>query len=402
MHRDSDTPSVALAHHWLVSMRGGEKFLLHLKSLFPDAPIYTLLARSKRLDPALVNTPIHTSWLQKLAFIPNIQRPALPVLASAARCLDAREHDVVICSDAAIVKAIRTRPDALKICYCHSPMRYVWDLYDQYYQAAGPLGRSVLRISAPRLRRQDVEAADTVHAFIANSECVADRIRRNYNRPSVVIPPPVDTDFPPPLDRPEDFYLVVGELVDYKRNDLAIQACTRTNRPLVVIGTGSQMKGLRRIAGSSVRFLGWQPDEVVRDHMRRCRALLFCGEEDFGMVPVEVQAAGRPVIAYGRGGALETVLDGKTGLFFHEPTVASLKQAILHFESSFGLLSPTEIQTAARRFVVTAFHERFQQFYRWCLNRMRTGGNEAVRREMDTIATDAFMNHTDSGGDGHA
>ena len=195
MSDPSDKPTVAFAHHWLMSMRGGEKTLSVLAGLFPDAPIYTLLARPAELDDTLRARQIHTSWLQRFNRIPDLQRKALPLLACAARSLDATRYEVVICSDAATIKAIRTAPDALKLCYCHSPMRYVWDLYDEYYRGAGCLGKLGLRLFAERLRRADRQAAGGVTAFVANSQDVADRIRRSYDAPAVVIPPPVDTDF---------------------------------------------------------------------------------------------------------------------------------------------------------------------------------------------------------------
>ena len=197
-HHWPQTHRVALAHHWLTTMRGGEKVLDTLSELFPQAPIYTLLARRERLSSVLSARDLKTSWLQNLAALSDIHRRALPLLPLAARCLDAGRHDVVICSDAANVKAIHTRRDALKICYCHSPMRYVWDLYDEYFAASAAAARAGLALSAPWIRRHDRAAAQSVTAFIANSRCVAERIARCYGRPSVVIPPPVQTDFPPP------------------------------------------------------------------------------------------------------------------------------------------------------------------------------------------------------------
>jgi glycosyltransferase involved in cell wall biosynthesis len=388
MARTPAPVSVALAHHWLVGMRGGEKVLAALAAMFPDAPLYTLLARPERLDPVLKERQICTSWLQRLRPIPDVQRKALPLLASAARSLDATQHDVVICSDAAIIKAIRTRPDALKLCYCHSPIRYVWDLYDEYYAQASPVGRLGLRLFAGAVRKADRAAADSVTAFIANGHHVAERIRRCYGRASVVIHPPVETDFPPQQEPPEDFYLVVGEHVGYKRNDLAIEACNRLGRPLVVIGAGPLLDSMRRLAGPTVKVLGWQSDEVVRDHLRRCRALLFCGQEDFGLVPVEAQAAGRPVIAYGVGGALETVVDGLSGVFFPEQTVNSVIEAIDRFELGTTLWGPQRIQQHARQFSVERFTEQFQRFYGDCLERYQTGGAAAVRAAIEQAALD--------------
>lgn len=382
-------PRIALAHHWLMSMRGGEKTLLALARMFPEAPIYTLLARWSQLAPALLKNRVEVSWLQRLMWIPDLQRKALPVLSSAARSLDARGYDVVICSDAATIKAIRCSPDALKICYCHTPMRYVWDLYEEYYRNAGWAGRLGLRWCAPSLRQADCRAAADVTAFVANSREVAERISRCYGLPSVVIPPPVHTDFPEPLPA-EGFYLVVGEQVGYKRTDLAIEACNRLGRRLVVIGTGPLLPKLRDRAGTTIRIMGYQSDGSVRDHLRRCRALLFCGREDFGLVPVEAQAAGRPVIAYRAGGAMESVLENRTGIFFNEQTPESLMEAIGRLERHANLWPPERIQAHARQFDTSRFTERFRRFYDWCLEHHRQGGPQAVRAAMQNVAVDSF------------
>jgi glycosyltransferase involved in cell wall biosynthesis len=372
-------------------MRGGEKVLAVLAGMFPQAPIYTLLARPEQLDPILVRDRIRSSWLQRFSSVPDFQRYALPVLARAARSLDATEHDAVICSDAATIKAIRTRPDALKVCYCHSPMRYIWDQYDEYYASTGLLGRLGLRLFATWLRRADRAAAEGVTVFVANSHHVANRISRSYGRGCVVIPPPVEADFPPNNEPSEDFYLVVGEHVGYKRTDLAIEACNRLRRPLVVIGAGPLLRQMRKLAGPTVQVIGWQPDDVVRDHLRRCRALLFCGQEDFGLVPVEAQAAGRPVIAYGAGGAEETVADGRSGVFFHEQTGVAVAEAIERFEAEGVAWSPGRIQTHTRQFSVERFRRRFGRFFQWCLSRYKQGGADAVRDAMQGVSQAAFL-----------
>lgn len=363
-----------------------------LADMFPDAPIHTLLAdwRDAQTFP-WPNGRIHVSWLQRLAWIPHVQRRVLPLLPLAARGLNATDSEIVICSDAATVKAIRTRPDAVKICYCHSPMRYVWDLYDEYRGSAGALARIGLTCSAPWVRRADRAAAQTVTAFVANSRCVSDRIARSYGQPSVVIPPPVNTDREVNERSIGDFYLVVGEQVAYKRNHLAVEACTRLGRRLVVIGQGPELDRLRRRAGPTVELMGWQPEDVVRDHMRRCRALLFCGLEDFGMVPVEAQAAGRPVIAYGEGGVLETVVSGRSGLFFTPQTADALVEAIQRFESQGVAWSPLEIHHHAQQFSITRFSERFERFLAWCLDRFDSGGEARLRAAMKDVDRDAFL-----------
>lgn len=359
-------------------MRGGEKVAEAIGELFPGAPLYALTADRKVMTPGLLRHPLRTSFLQTLTRLSGSHRHWLPLFPRAAESLDATEFDLVICSDAATIKGIRTRPDAIKVCYCHSPMRYVWDQTADYAKNTGLVGCAALRLFAGRLRDWDRAAAQTVTEFIANSRHTADRIRRCYGREAVVIHPPVRTDFPPALRKPEAFYLVVGEQVEYKRNDLAAAACARLGRPLVVIGDGPVLRRLRSewgYAGSPVRFLGRQPDDVVRDHYRRCRALLFCGQEDFGIVPVEAMAAGRPVIAYARGGAMETVVDGETGVFFDRQSSDAVMEAMERFEKWDTSFEPSRAQAHAQRFS----RERFLAEFRAFLERVagtRCGGTD--------------------------
>ena len=382
---------VALGHHWLTGMRGGEKVLAAMAARFPDAPILTLLAKRDSFAGELAGRRLVTTLMNRFQRLGNIHQLALPWLPALFKQLDARAFDSLICSDASFAKAIRTRPDALKLCYCHSPPRYVWDLYDEYIRGNGLLRRWGLRLSASCLRRADRTAADTVTAFIANSHCVAGRIRDAYGRGSVVIHPPVDTCFARNDDPAEDFYLVAGAHVAYKRNDLAVEACNRLRRRLVVIGSGGQVARLHRIAGPTIELRGWEPDDVVRDYMRRCRALLFCGEEDFGIVPVEVQAAGRPVIAYGVGGATETVLDGKTGVLFDRQSVDGVVDAITRFEQAADLWPAEQIQRHAQSFDRSVFDRRFERFYRWCIEGFRSGGAARVRSAVEQLPTDYFL-----------
>ncbi len=383
---------VALSHHWLTGMRGGEKTLQHIAELVGEAPLFCLLAVPELLSDELRERAIHTSFLDRLPGARRRYRMLLPLMPMAAGRMDLTGYDVVICSDAAVAKGMTCHADALKLCYCHSPMRYVWDLYAEHRREAGRLGGLVLAASVRWLRRWDRTAAETVSAFVANSFNVRNRIRRSYGRASVVIYPPADLIGSPAEADPEDFYLVVSELVGYKRVDLAVEACTRLKRPLTVIGQGPQMARLRRLAGPTVSLLGYQDDDVVRDHMRRCRALLFCGEEDFGLTPVEAQSFGRPVIAYGRGGACETVLDGRTGLWFHHPSHESVVDAIDRFERSGEPLWPPErIAAHARRFDAARFRERLGRFLEWCLDGHDRDGPAGVARAMESLPADHFL-----------
>lgn len=383
---------VALSHHWLNNMRGGEKTLEHIAAIVGDAPIFTLLAEPDRLSDELRGREIHTSFIDRIGALKRRHRMTLPLMPLAARRLDMTDYDVVICSDASVAKGMRAHPDALKICYCHTPPRYVWDMYAQHRREAGFIGGLVLAISVRWLRPWDRSAAGTVTAFVANSFNVRDRIRRSYGRPAVVIYPPVELVDAPADVEPEDFYLVVSGLVGYKRVDLAIEACNRLRRRLIVIGDGPLIGQFDDLAGPTVTVLGYQSDEVVREYMQRCRAFLFCGEEDFGLTPVEAQSFGRPVIAYGHGGACETVLDGQTGFWFRPQSTDALVETIKRFEEQGGRLWPAEhIAERARQFDATKFRKRFGKFLDWCLAEYEAGGADTVRRAMESLPPDHFL-----------
>ncbi len=327
---------VALVHYWLVGMRGGERVLEALCDLFPDADIYTHVVVPDRLSDRLRRHRITTSFIARLPFATRWYKRYLPLMPLALEALDLTAYDLVLCSEAGPAKGVILRPGAVQIAYCHSPMRYIWDGYHFYRARAGRLTRLLMPLVAHRLRIWDAVSALRVDGFVANSAFVASRLRQAYRREAEVVHPPVDVSTFRQVDATEtgDFYLWCGELVAYKRADLAIDACAALGRPLVVIGDGEEMARLKRRAGPDVTFLGRASFDVLRDHMARARALLFPGEEDFGLVPVEVQASGRPVIALARGGALETVVDGRTGLLYADDSAAGLAAAIRAFEAS--------------------------------------------------------------------
>ena len=300
---------LALVHDWLTGMRGGEKCLEVLCRAFPQATLYTLLHRPGSTSPAIESMTIRTSPLQRVPGAFRHYRHLLPLMPLAARAWKPRNIDVVVSLSHCVAKAVRVPRGVPHVCYCFTPMRYAWQGRDSYLEswADRPVRRALAGGLLDRLRAWDRATARRVTHFVAISQTIRERIAACYERDSHVIPPPVDTEFYRPAVRSEpreEFYLVVSALVPYKRIDQAVAACTHLGRRLVVIGAGPERQRLEKMAGATIQFLGWQPDEVIRDHYRRCRALLFPGEEDFGIVPVEALACGSPVLALGRGGAV--------------------------------------------------------------------------------------------------
>ncbi|MEP0846151.1 MAG: glycosyltransferase [Phycisphaerae bacterium] len=335
-----------LTHHWLVRHRGGEKVLAALRELLPTSPIHTLVYDRRGTGGRWTN--VHASWLRFVPGAPAHYPKLLALLAWTAERTRLPPADLVLCSDAAMVKAMRPHGQSKVICYCHSPMRYVWDdeLRAVYERTLSPPARALFRWSADVARRVDARGAARVDQFIANSRFVADRIRRWYGREAAVVHPPVDLPPAPHAGPREDYYLFVGHNAPYKRLDLAIEACRRLGRRLVVIGEQTEL----RSGDHGTKFLGYQPDDVLHEHYRRARGLLFPGVEDFGLIPVEAMANGCPVIALGAGGAVETVSDGTTGVLFQDQTVEGLKAGIERAE--------------AMRFDAPRMHVEMQRFGR--------------------------------------
>jgi glycosyltransferase involved in cell wall biosynthesis len=323
---------VALVHDWLTGMRGGEQVLEVLCELNPDADIFTLFHQRGSVSPRIEQHRIQTSWLQHLPFAKRHYRRYLPLFPSGIERFDLSPYDFVISSSHSVAKAIIPRPGVRHLCYCHSPMRYAWDQFDAYFGAdrvGQTASRWVYRPIMNRLARWDAATAGRVHRFVANSRHVAARIARYYNRRASVVHPPVDTAFyHPAAVSPESHFLIVSALVPYKRIDLAIDACRRAGARLRIVGDGPERARLERLAGGEVTFLGSVSREAIRAEYQRALAFLLPGEEDFGIAPVEAQACGRPVVALARGGALETVVDGETGVLFHELTAQSLGGAL--------------------------------------------------------------------------
>ena len=353
---------VALVHDWLTGMRGGEKCLEVLCQAFPSALLYTLIHRRGSTSPAIEAMTIRTSPLQHIPGVFRHYQHLLPVMPLAAATWKPRDVDLVVSLSHCVAKSAQPPPGVPHVCYCFTPMRYAWQGREAYLESwtNRPIKRAIARTLLDRLKDWDRATAQRVTHFVAISRTIRQRIALCYHRDSVVIPPPVDTEYytPAPLDlKRDDFYLVVSALVPYKRIDQAVAACTRLGRELVVIGKGPERARLEAMAGPTVRFLGWQPDEVIRDHYRRCHALLFPGEEDFGIVPVEAMACGAPVIALGRGGAAETV-DPSVGRLYEMPTPAALCCAIEAWEAQGCPHDPFLARRRAEGFAIPVFRSQ--------------------------------------------
>ncbi len=352
---------VALVQDWLNQMGGAEKTILVMAQVFPDAPIYTSIYDPSRLDNGFRSLDIRTSFMQRLPFVRRHHQPFLPLYPFAIESLDLRQYDLVLSASSAFAKGVITRPETLHICYCYTPMRFAWSFQDYIdRERIGSLARLALAPFINWLRLWDYASAARVDAFIAISPVVAARIAKYYRRESVIIPPPVDVTRFAVSTRREDYFLIVSRLIPYKRIDLAVRAFTKLGLPLRIVGAGRDERSLRKLAGPTVRFLGRLSDEQVREQLAGCRAFIFPGEEDFGIAPVEAQACGKPVIAYGAGGALSTVEEGVTGLFFREQTPDALASVVADFRDE--QFDPQTIRRHAEQFDTARFAERLKRF----------------------------------------
>jgi glycosyltransferase involved in cell wall biosynthesis len=352
---------LAIVHDYLNQYGGAERVVETFHRMYPSAPIYTSLYDARKMPDAFARADVRTSFLQHVPLAMSAPKVLLPLYPAAFESLDVRGYDVVLSSSSAFGKGVMTDPETPHICYCHTPMRFAWRYHD-YMDREGysaPM-RWVLALIIGRLRAWDLRTAGNADYFIANSETVARRIERAYRRDAEVIPPPVECARFRATDGTADFFLVVSRLRAYKRIDIAVAAFSQLGLPLRVVGDGDDRGRLQGMAAPNVQLLGRLPDADVAELLSRCRALIFPGEEDFGITPLEAQAAGRPVIAYGAGGALETVIEGETGVFFREPSPDSLAAAVRGFDADE--FDPARIRQHAEQFDVPVFERRMREF----------------------------------------
>jgi glycosyltransferase involved in cell wall biosynthesis len=361
----------AIIHDWLTGMRGGERCLDVFCELFPQADLYTLLHIPGSVSSRIEKRPVNTSFIQRLPFSKKYYRSYLPLFPMAVERFDLKGYEFILSCSHCVAKGIIPPPGAVHISYNLTPMRYAWDMYPEYF---GQRRSGLILPFVHYLRMWDVTSSQRVDHFLCISKHAADRITKFYRRETTVIYPPVDVNRFRIQGPGEDFFLIVSALTRYKRIDLAVEAFNRLGYPLRVIGRGSEEKRLRSMARSNITFLGWQPDDVVSDTYSKCRALVFPGEEDFGIVPVEAMASGKPVIAYGRGGGLETIIPydlqgggeggGKvpTGLFFYEPSAGSLINAVKQFVQIEKEFDPIAIRNHALQWDREIFKEKIKKY----------------------------------------
>jgi glycosyltransferase involved in cell wall biosynthesis len=387
---------VAIVHYWFLGIGGGERVVEALAEMFPEADLFCLVADPAKMTPTLRAHRLTTSFLQGIPGSRRWYRHMLALQPLALEQLDLSGYDLILSSESGPAKGVLSGADTCHICYCHSPMRYLWDLYAAYRQTFNPFVRAAFSLTAHYMRMWDVASANRVDHFVANSHNVAARIRKHYRRDAHVIYPPVNVSAGYVAENIGDYYLIVSRLIDYKRVDLAIRACNTMKRPLRIIGDGDQYAKLRKLAGSTVTFLGRVDDETVRENYAHCRALLFPGDEDFGLVPVEAQAFGRPVIAYGRGGALETVIDvladthsteTSTGVLFPDQSKESLMEAINTFELFESQFCPEFIRANAERFDTSRFKREMSEFIQDQISQPRNHSISPLRLKVDMPAS---------------
>lgn len=351
-------PRVALVHYWLVTLRGGERVLERMLKLYPGADIFTHVYNPAAMSRTIREANVHTSFISRLPYSQRFYKHYLPLMPYALEHFDLTGYDLVISSESGPAKGVITHPDSLHACYCHSPMRYLWDHFHQYRTESGPLVRLATSATYKRLRQWDVDSSARVDRFAANSNFIRNRIRKFWRREAEVIHPPVETDLFSPSDEVGDYYLWTGQMVPYKRPDLAVDAFNANGRPLLMVGTGSMLKALKARAKPNITFVDRMDFKTLRQSYAQARAFVMTAEEDFGITPVESMASGRPVVAYGRGGARDSVVPDRTGIFFHRQDADALAEAVEEMERFLPHFDPANAVAQANRFAPDIFDEK--------------------------------------------
>ena len=359
---DMAKPNVAIVHYWFVSARGGEKVVEALLKAYPQADVYTHVFEAEKFPEIAARHRVFTSFISRIPGARRFYQKLLPLMPLALEQLDLRGYDLVISSESGPAKGVLTRPDALHVCYCHSPMRYLWDMYHDYRESAGRVTRWLMMPMGHYLRMWDRLSADRVDHFIANSAFIASRIFKFYLREATVVHPPVDVERFNLVREKGDYFVLLGQLTAYKRPDLAVEAFRRMpEKRLLVVGDGEMVASLRKTAPANVSFLGRASDDVVTSTLEGARALIFPGVEDFGIVPVEAMACGTPVVAYGKGGVTESVIDGVTGLYFYEQTAEALEAVLRDFDAWEPTIDRSILRSRADEFSHDAFRGRMSR-----------------------------------------
>ncbi|MBV7266309.1 glycosyltransferase [Erythrobacter ani] len=357
--RPFSEPRVAIVHYWFVAMRGGERVVERLLHLYPNADLFTNVYDPEKMSARLASASIEAGFVNRLPFARSLYKYYLPLMPMALEGLDLSQYDLVISSESGPAKGVITRPDSAHICYCHSPMRYIWDHYHQYRAEASTPARLAMPYMYHKLRQWDVSSSARVDTFVANSNFIKQRINKVWRRDAHVIHPPVETELFGRADEIAPNYLWVGQMVPYKRPDLAVETFNENGLPLTMVGTGGMLKKLKAMARPNITFIDRLDFTALRQAYAKCRAFIMTAEEDFGITPVECMASGRPVVAYGRGGALDSVVPGRTGVFFERQDVASLIEAVNDMEYFLGHFDPQTAIDHAANFAPEHFDRRF-------------------------------------------
>jgi len=377
--KEMNKSKVALVHYWLVGMRGGERVLESLCRMYPTADLYTNVYVPSAVSSIIRSHNVRTTFIQRLPFSSRLYQKYLPLMPSALEQLDLSGYRLVISSESGPAKNVIVDPDAVHLCYCHTPMRYLWDMTSEYAAPFGPFLKALMHAILHYLRMADVTSAARVDAFVANSSFTARRITRFWRRDATVLPPPVNVGRFRVTCSHGGYYLWLGQLCRYKQPELAVKAFNKSGRHLIVAGDGPELSRCRKLASKNTSFVGKIDDEHAAGLLENCRALVFTGTEDFGIVPVEAMACGKPVIAYQRGGVLDTVRDGITGLFFTQPTPDCLNDAIDRFEINERSFAPAMIRTWAEQFDEPRFRKSFQEIIDAYTRNNRHGSFETSR-----------------------